>query len=147
MITITGLKKLIGTMKLVNIRPSNRTEVIVRFTIQTSIDKSGCWLWTGTKSHNGYGQMKVNKRLTSPHRFIYAYFFGDIPDGLEIDHKCRTRACCNPRHLRAITHKENQSVLIRNTCKYGHTFELMANGKKFCRECRNRAGREFRARQ
>lgn len=36
------------------------------------------------------------------HRFIYRAHHGPIPEGHEVDHICRNRACCNPDHLQAI---------------------------------------------
>ena len=36
------------------------------------------------------------------HRFIYRAHKGEIPEGHEVDHACRNRACCNPEHLRAL---------------------------------------------
>jgi len=38
------------------------------------------------------------------HRFIYRAHnnLTSIPDGQEIDHLCRNRACCAPSHLRLI---------------------------------------------
>jgi len=38
---------------------------------------------------------------------MYEYFKGPVPDGLELDHLCRVRSCCNPDHLEPVTHKEN----------------------------------------
>jgi len=36
------------------------------------------------------------------HRFIYRAHKGPIPEGHEVDHTCRNRACCNPDHLSAL---------------------------------------------
>ena len=41
------------------------------------------------------------------HRIAYEEWVGPIPDGMEIDHVCRNRACCNPKHLRLATRKQN----------------------------------------
>jgi hypothetical protein len=32
---------------------------------------------------------------------------GPIPDDMLIDHRCHTHLCCNPRHLRLATNKQN----------------------------------------
>ncbi len=43
----------------------------------------------------------------SGHRFAYAAFVGEIPDGTEIDHLCRDRACVKPDHLELVSRSEN----------------------------------------
>jgi hypothetical protein len=70
---------------------------------------SGCWLWRGRLSGGGYGQFKVAGREAMAHRYAYELLVGAIPDGREIDHLCRVRACVNPAHLEAVTHSTNVS--------------------------------------
>lgn len=41
------------------------------------------------------------------HRVAYAEAVGEIPDGLDILHKCDNPACINPLHLYAGTHTRN----------------------------------------
>lgn len=69
----------------------------------------GCWLWTGSLSADGYGVMlrRGPGRSNYAHRFAYETFVGPVPEGLELDHLCRVRACVNVEHLEAVTHVEN----------------------------------------
>jgi hypothetical protein len=71
----------------------------------------GCWIWPGYVKPNGYGEMTwlspEGVRVRGPHRVSYWVHKGPIADGLTIDHLCRTRACCNPDHLEAVTSREN----------------------------------------
>jgi hypothetical protein len=73
-------------------------------------DVDACWEWTGSRTPHGYGQIResgVGSALVHAHRVAYEAAVGPIPEGLEIDHLCRNRACCNPAHLEPVTHQEN----------------------------------------
>lgn len=66
-----------------------------------------CWVWRGFTSPDGYGRMKVAGRCVSVHRLSYELHRGPIPPGKELDHLCRNRACANPEHLEAVSHRVN----------------------------------------
>jgi Zn finger protein HypA/HybF involved in hydrogenase expression len=67
---------------------------------------SGCWLWSGRLNHDGYPLLS-GRRV---HRVIYELLVGPIIKP-HLDHKCRTRSCVNPAHLRQATSKENSFAL------------------------------------
>lgn len=107
-----------------------------------------CWVWTAAMATGGYGAFGVGRRKVYAHRFAYELLVGPIPEGLEIDHLCRVRACVNPTHLEAVTHRENDirgfgasGIHARKThCFRGHPFDenntyKRANGKRVCRTC------------
>ena len=68
---------------------------------------SGCWIWLGNTIWSGYGQISVNDKPQSTHRFAYAFFKGTIPAGMCVLHSCDIPSCVNPNHLRLGTLSEN----------------------------------------
>ncbi len=67
----------------------------------------GCWFWLAAKTKGGYGLIQVDGSLAYAHRLSYEIAHGRIPDGLQIDHLCRTRSCVCPSHLEAVAPAEN----------------------------------------
>ena len=83
-------------------------QTIERFTKKYRKLKNGCWEWQAATSPKGYGMFYYDGRPSGrAHRFSYEHFVGKIPNGYTIDHLCRNRRCVNPKHLEAVTNKEN----------------------------------------
>lgn len=68
---------------------------------------SGCWLWLGGLTYNGYGRVARSGRNMMAHRYSWSLVNGPIPHGLTVDHLCFTRRCVNPAHLRLLTNQAN----------------------------------------
>lgn len=78
-----------------------------RFWSRVAETVGGCWLWTAAKCDNGYGRFRAGSVLVRTHRYAYELMVGDIPEGLDLDHLCRNRACVNPYHLDPVTRGVN----------------------------------------
>lgn len=119
--------------------------------------QGGCALWTASRK-NGYGSFRLRGRKVQAHRFAYEMFVGSVPDGLELDHLCRNRACVGvlPNgmvlgHLEPVTRLENVRRGItgmvnaarqraKTHCKYGHPYNASntyvdSHGWRYCRAC------------
>ena len=108
------------------------TTFLLRFEEKYTVEpNSGCWFWNSAALPSGYGQVWYRGRRRNAHRASYEFFKGPVPSGMEVHHICNVRACVNPAHLRAVTHRENvrqssavMGVNARKThCKRGHAFD------------------------
>jgi hypothetical protein len=72
------------------------------------LDVGDCWEFTGSLVTKGYGQIRGDDGpLVLVHRLVYEYLVGPIPPGMQLDHLCRNRRCCNPDHLEPVTNRAN----------------------------------------
>lgn len=130
---------------------------------------SGCWLWEAAISPSltgihPYGILQdANGIMRMAHRIGYELHRGPIPDGMFLDHLCRTTLCVNPFHLEPVTAKENtrrgrtaeaarHTQLSKTHCPQGHPFSgenlyLKPNGRRECRQCVRDSGARYRARK
>ena len=131
--------------------PVRPRPVIDRLLARTVEDGNGCWVFTGAR-FLGYGVIGLGGRKDGTgltHRVSYRYFIGDIPPGLDLDHLCRNRACCNPWHLEPVSRQVNVDRGLRSKaewakrrthCALGHplTTRPRANGtvRRDCPTCR-----------
>lgn len=111
---------------------------------------SGCWLWTAgiAPGDLDYGAVWLYGRNLRASRAAWMAFYGPIPDGLWVLHKCDTPTCVNPRHLWLGTHDDNMADCVRKgrsykgreECVNGHAMSaenvrVRRTGRRVCRLC------------
>lgn len=115
-----------------------------------------CHEWDAARNEKGYGTFWLH-RTVKAYRYAYEIALGPIPAGLDVDHRCRNRACVRPSHLRAVTHRVNLLASTNHAalraaqthCKRGHIFDAIntiraKNGTRKCRTCKRAADRAAR---
>jgi hypothetical protein len=105
-----------------------------RFAAKTQPGPDGCIIWTGAVDPTGYGRFSLAGQMLYAHRVAYQWAHGPIPQGLDLDHLCRVRACVNPDHLEAVNRRTNllRSPLTLTTAHHEGRDCGFAN----CKNCR-----------
>ena len=121
-----------------------------------------CWEWTANRCRKGYGRFNLGGKQQQAHRVVYEVLVGLIPEGLEIDHLCRNKACVNPDHLEPVTGSENMKRVpgkpfwvfsgkhVTGFCRQGHEYTdentyTYPDGRTECRTCKRAHKRRQRA--
>ena len=98
-------------------RKKGRPKKALKDRLWAKVDRRGpdeCWPWLGATNNCGYGVMFAARgEVVRVHRAVYELEKGPIPAGKLILHRCHTRNCCNPRHLRPGTHRENMVDMVK----------------------------------
>lgn len=125
-----------------------RTPLNEHYTVEDLGHETPCWTWQAT-IRDGYGRIHRDGRSLNAHRWYYEQEHGPIPEGLQLDHLCRNRACVNPSHLEPVTQTTNiqrgfASRPKKTHCKRGHEFTpentiIGSDGARRCRKCDNAA--------
>ena len=126
--------------------------LISRFFCKYIVDaETGCWEWTASKYKNGYGCMRVNKKLTGAHRISMVIYKGFNLDERLVLHHCDNKSCVNPKHLFLGNKSDNALDLsskglhpsqLKTECVNGHRYTesntyRFGKDKKYrrCKQC------------
>lgn len=81
--------------------------------VDTHRGPDSCWPWVGIRRPDGYGvcpyfySHRDIYREVSTHRQAMRFSMMAVPVGYMVMHSCDNPPCCNPRHLRFGTAKDN----------------------------------------
>lgn len=100
---------------------------IARFNRKVERSEQGCWLWVGALRPNGYGNFFLGNKTTCAHRAAWTLANGQIPDGLQVLHRCDVPNCVNPSHLFLGTQKDNMQDMIAKGRQGSHARHGEAN--------------------
>lgn len=90
---------------------------VLRLRLENGVKKVGeCLIWQGAKGPKGYGQIRISwpeSKCKLTHRLAWELAGNDLPEGLDVCHKCDTPSCINVEHLFLGTRAENMQDMAR----------------------------------
>lgn len=118
---------------------------------------STCWLWIASTMRDGYGTFFFHKKVMLAHRVAWILYKGELPDDIDVLHKCDVKYCVNPDHLYLGSDPDNATdAVIRkrnfNSAKmeciqghplYGANLYVFPNEKRMCRICQLERRRDW----
>lgn len=122
---------------------------------------TNCHIWTGTR-RGFYGSVRWNGKSRAVHRIVWEHFRSPVPEGMQMDHTCGAKLCCNVDHLRVVTPRDNSLAATSNNMaarnhrrvkcpQCGGPYSAFPNGIRYCKPCRHRVQmayqRKYRARK
>ncbi len=94
-----------------------------------------CWEWMGVKDKNGYGRIRINKKMYSSHRIIYELICGPIPESICVCHSCDNPSCCNPNHLFLGSQSDNiKDMIIKGRWRKANNFKELNGAHKLTQQ-------------
>jgi len=105
----------------------------------------GCSLFVGKRDRDGYGVVwSGSKPPRRAHSVAWEEARGPVPQGKELEHRCRRRNCVRIEHLKLVTRSQNEKLKswarrARETrCEAGHDMRdciTTPEGGRLCRRC------------
>jgi hypothetical protein len=104
----------LGVKSILRNRQYYRIPATERFMAKVAKQDDGCWYWTARLNNKGYGEFALNGVTRGlAHRAAYILFKGQIPDDLNVLHRCDMPACVNPDHLFLGSQADNVLDMVR----------------------------------
>lgn len=89
------------------------TQLLEKLMSRCIENKTGCLIWQGATSSNGYAHIRRNRKTINCHRLVKEITSGE--SGAVAMHVCDNRNCLNPSHIEWGTQKRNiQDMVNRN---------------------------------
>lgn len=93
-------------------------------------DETGCLLWMGAANRKGYGRIRFNKKLYSPHRVVLEHKLGrPLKPGEDTCHLCHNPRCVEAKHLSVGSRSDNMRQAVA-AGRFGPSTIISEDGRR-----------------